>query len=303
MFQTEQEDESFDVRYERQDDNTQFPPAEITVVAFSPSETQLTWQPPKTTFGPSTEYLVKICDEFDLCNTGENVGSCTEYNASKASLKFGSTADTTYCVLVFTILRCGMDVTKSQPVVKQIKTPLFALPQVQNLHLVSVVDRAVTIKWDQPQTQFDYYCIDTAGGRKNRDQAATHTVRSCENSTVILPNKTQATRGDLPACVDVRFEVQIYRKGPPELMSLAATLEDVFIPGQEHFQRPLYKWVPWNGTTVPEDAVLGGEDESHPTYICRAKHKNDTIPGKLVPRYHKCYVSYDGFEHEYNRSE
>lgn len=383
------------------------PPGDITVVSSTPSETLIRWPPPENVFGAAAEYIVMICDKFDVCDGAENVRTCTEYNPSEALLKFKSAADTTYCVLVFAIVQCGTDVAKSLPAAKQIRTPIFALPEVRNLYVVSVADREVTLKWDKPQIEFDYYCIDTAAGREQQDQNATiRTVGSCENSTIIHPNQNQVTRRNFQACVNVTLTVRIYRKGPPELLSLPTTAHDVFIPGQdlgsprniivktqadgwavlqweppakvdgvlgkyivkicnsykacvptdemgncteyrtsssmlevkdtsaaycvlvtatskcgddvlesrpfakevimssaEHPPKSLFKWVAWSGSNVPDNAVLGGEDESHPTYICRARHKEDIIPGKLVPRYHKCYVSYDGFEHEYNKSE
>lgn len=50
---------------------------------------------------------------------------------------------------------------------------------------------------------------------------------------------------------------------------------------------------------VPSTAVLGGIDkDKNKMYVARAYHEGDWIPGKVIPKRKRGYVSHDGREHE-----
>ncbi|KAH7939743.1 hypothetical protein HPB52_016791 [Rhipicephalus sanguineus] len=110
---------------------------------------------------------------------------------------------------------------------------------------------------------------------------------------------TQVTCLQLKTCSNVNFRIRTHITGPPERISDGATLHDIFIPAEEHPKKSSYKWVAWRGSTVPENAVPGGED----TYVCRAIHDGKFTPGKLFTPHSKCYISYGGFEHGYDEYE
>ncbi|KAH6924353.1 hypothetical protein HPB50_016225 [Hyalomma asiaticum] len=209
------------------------PPTGITMVSLSHAETLLRWQAPAKLFGTLTGYSVQICDAFTHCDAHEDGHHCTEHNTTKPILKFESTADTAYCVFVFAIVRCGTDITSSSPAKKKIRTPLLAIPEVENLHLVSVLDKAVTLEWEKPRASFDYYRVDTTFAKDYHDKARIpKRVGSCDNGMIVPPDRNGVTCGYLEACTNVTFKVRTYRKGPPKLLSSGVILRDIFIPGQ-----------------------------------------------------------------------
>lgn len=275
------------------------PPGDITVVSSTPSETLIRWPPPENVFGAAAEYIVMICDKFDVCDGAENVRTCTEYNPSEALLKFKSAADTTYCVLVFAIVQCGTDVAKSLPAAKQIRTPIFDLGSPRNIIVKTQADGWAVLQWEPPAK------VDGVLGK--------YIVKICNSYKACVPTDEMGNCTEYrtsSSMLEVKDTSAAYcvlvtatSKCGDDVLESRPFAKEVIMSSAEHPPKSLFKWVAWSGSNVPDNAVLGGEDESHPTYICRARHKEDIIPGKLVPRYHKCYVSYDGFEHEYNKSE
>lgn len=210
------------------------PPTGITMVSLSHDETLLRWQSPAKLFGTLSGYSVQICDAFTHCDAHEDGHHCTEHNTTKPILKFESTADTAYCVFVFAIVRCGTDITSSSPAKKKIRTPLLAIPEVENLHLVSVLDKAVTLEWEKPRASFDYYRVDTTFAKDYQDKARIpKRVGSCDNGMIVPPDRNGVTCGYLEACTNVTFKVRTYRKGPPKLLSSGVILRNIFIPGQD----------------------------------------------------------------------
>ncbi|KAL1477871.1 hypothetical protein MTO96_035409 [Rhipicephalus appendiculatus] len=150
----------------------QVPPVGITMVSLSAYETLIRWEPPPKVFGFLTGYTVQTCHTFALCDADESVKGCTEHHTFEASLKIQTKADTPYCILVIAIVRCGMDTISSPPAAQEIRTPLVDLPDVQNLHLVSAGNHAMTVTWDRPQAEFDYYRIDVAAANKYTDTSS-----------------------------------------------------------------------------------------------------------------------------------
>lgn len=55
-------------------------------------------------------------------------------------------------------------------------------------------------------------------------------------------------------------------------------------------------WINAANGHVPGDAFKAGRDENGILYIGRAKHKNDLLPGKVVPAHSTVYVCYGGKE-------
>lgn len=56
-------------------------------------------------------------------------------------------------------------------------------------------------------------------------------------------------------------------------------------------------WVAASGGTVPEGALVGGEDNGNPLYVARAVHEDATIPGKLLADHGVAYIPWGGEEH------
>lgn len=56
-------------------------------------------------------------------------------------------------------------------------------------------------------------------------------------------------------------------------------------------------WVSASGGTVPEGALVGGEDNGNPLYVARAEHNDAVIPGKLLADHAVCYIAWGGEEH------
>ncbi|XP_037524814.2 uncharacterized protein LOC119401879 [Rhipicephalus sanguineus] len=202
------------------------------MVSLSASETLIRWGPPPKVSGFLTGYTIQTCHTFALCDADESVRGCIEHHTSEASLQIQTKADTPYCILVIAIARCGLDTISSPPAAQQIWTPLFALPDVENLRLVSAGNHAMTVTWDRPQAQFDYYrIIVTAGSESSDGSSGRYSVGSCGNGTIIHPDQNRVTCGYLEACSSVTFRMSTYRKGPTQLMSSDTSLQDILIPG------------------------------------------------------------------------
>ncbi|XP_075530892.1 uncharacterized protein LOC142563992 [Dermacentor variabilis] len=101
------------------------PPFGITMVSLSPSQAVLRWQPPPKVFGVLTGYTIEICDTFAQCDADENVAGCFEHHTSEAWLKFETTVDTPYCVLVIANMQCGVTIISSRAAAHEIRTALF----------------------------------------------------------------------------------------------------------------------------------------------------------------------------------
>lgn len=209
-------------------------PHSITMVSKTSHTTQILWGPPRGVDGILDVYNVKVCEKTTTCDEQENLTGCFESAVSHAWLEFNSTADTSYCVFVSATARCGENLLKGTRAAQEIRTPLFALPDVKNLNLVAADNHYVTLAWDQPQVNFDYYWLEVTGGNAlGNDSLEKHRPNSCSNGTIIRPEQTQVTCGPFDACSSVSVTVRTYSRGPPELTSMGITLNDLFIDGQE----------------------------------------------------------------------
>ncbi|KAL1434365.1 hypothetical protein MTO96_011985 [Rhipicephalus appendiculatus] len=64
--------------------------------------------------------------------------------------------------------------------------------------------------------------------------------------------------------------------------------------------KPLCHWVRCRGVHLPHNAVSGGTDlQGEETFVGRAAHDGDVLPGKVVPSRGVCYVAYGSCEHGY----
>ncbi|XP_077523939.1 natterin-4-like [Amblyomma americanum] len=59
-------------------------------------------------------------------------------------------------------------------------------------------------------------------------------------------------------------------------------------------------WRRCDGVNIPEHSVSGGKEGGTVTYVGRAEHEGQEIPGRVVPG-NGCYVSYEGGEHRYDK--
>ncbi|KAH6925879.1 hypothetical protein HPB50_011498 [Hyalomma asiaticum] len=208
-------------------------PKNITTLAISPSTTRLQWEAPSSLHGVLHSYRVEVCETSASCETKKNASECAVYETSDRWVDVNSTADTLYCVVVTALARCGRNVLSGLPATKEVRTPLFALPDVTNLSVAAVDDLYVTMTWDRPRFSFDYYWIDVAGVSDSKNGSLQkHTANACANGTIVRPEQTEVTCGPFDSCSSVDVTVRTYKKGPPELISTGATLRDVFIDGQ-----------------------------------------------------------------------
>ncbi|KAF6769494.1 hypothetical protein AHF37_12592 [Paragonimus kellicotti] len=51
-------------------------------------------------------------------------------------------------------------------------------------------------------------------------------------------------------------------------------------------------WIPAKDGYLPERAIEAGNG----VYVCRAKHNNEMIPGRLLPQNGRAYISHGGLE-------
>ncbi|XP_077492801.1 fibronectin-like [Amblyomma americanum] len=210
------------------------PPRNITYFGIAPSLTRLQWEPPEETSGSIGEYTVKLCENFTSCDLQESLSGCIERETPVTWLDFKSTMGTPYCVLVVATTKCAAGVLRSPVGTSEFRTPLFELPDVAHLRLVSTAENSFTATWKKPEVSFDYYRIqvsDDSGDRSGLSEP--HQNGSCATGTIIHPDQTQVTCSPLQPCTKASFTVRTYASGPPELTSLGVTLHDIFIPGQD----------------------------------------------------------------------
>ncbi|XP_077492202.1 tenascin-X-like [Amblyomma americanum] len=209
------------------------PPRSVGMFGLTPSLTSLQWQSPQKISGSTVEYTVNVCELFTSCDAQETLSGCIEHETSSTSLEFESTADKRYCVLVTATTLCGSVILRSRPEAALFRTPLFELPEVVNLTLVYAADSSFTVQWQRPEGRFDYYRIEVSDENKN---SSGHTqpqrMVSCASGTIIHPAQTKVTCTSLDACSTASFTVRTFTAGPPELLSLGATINNIFIPGQ-----------------------------------------------------------------------
>ncbi|XP_049274181.1 uncharacterized protein LOC119403194 [Rhipicephalus sanguineus] len=142
-------------------------PRNISMVAGSPSQTQLRWERPNKVAAVIESYSVKICRTFTTCGQAGNLGDCKEYETAQTSVAFDSIAGTPYCILVTANTRCGIDKIRSRPAVAELRTPIIVPPDVTNLHIVSVGTDSFTAAWERPKVSFDYYWIEVTGANNS----------------------------------------------------------------------------------------------------------------------------------------
>ncbi|XP_070384304.1 phosphatidylinositol phosphatase PTPRQ-like isoform X2 [Dermacentor albipictus] len=210
------------------------PPTNITMSPESPSRTRIHWDHPEKWSGIMASYNVKICSTFRSCDRAESLSDCTEYVTSETWTLFDSTQDTLYCVLVTVKTQCGVDEVSSRPLIAEIRTPLFGLPDATDLKLLSALENAVTVAWERPQARFDYYWLSIAGDEgEGRGSAEKERIGSCGNGTIIHPNQTRVTCSNLEACTKVSITLRVHRNGPPAITSPGVSLRGIFIPGED----------------------------------------------------------------------
>ncbi|KAL1414189.1 hypothetical protein MTO96_007668 [Rhipicephalus appendiculatus] len=206
----------------------------VTIAPESPSKTRLHWGRPEKQSGIIESYSVNICSTFGSCDPAEKLSDCIEQVTTNMWTVFDSKVDTSYCVLIAAKIRCGMDEIISRQVAAEVRTPLFDLPDVKDLRLLSAVDNAVTIAWKKPEARFDYYWVYIAVEEDDQQgYDGIGIVGSCGNGTIIHPDQTQLTCRHLKPCARVNITLRAQRNGPPERTSRGVCLQDIFIPGEE----------------------------------------------------------------------
>ncbi|XP_075529889.1 uncharacterized protein LOC142563224 [Dermacentor variabilis] len=107
----------------------------------------------------------------------------------------------------------------------------YAASGITNLRLLAAADRYITVGWDKPTANFDFYLLDVTCRSGNDSLKECHTG-SCGNGTIIPADQTQVTCGPFEACSRISVTVRTFSRGPPERTSVGTTLNDVFTPGQ-----------------------------------------------------------------------
>ncbi|KAL3201648.1 hypothetical protein MRX96_042897 [Rhipicephalus microplus] len=62
--------------------------------------------------------------------------------------------------------------------VTELRTPIFDLPEVTNLHIVSVGADFFTAAWEKPKVNFDYYWIEVTSANNSRPNISQDVVRT-----------------------------------------------------------------------------------------------------------------------------
>ncbi|KAL1418025.1 hypothetical protein MTO96_026305 [Rhipicephalus appendiculatus] len=104
------------------------------------------------------------------------------------------------------------------------------LPDVTNLHLVSVGSNYFTAAWAKPKVNFDYYWIEVIGVNSHDIGVRPGTVGLCVNGTIIHGDQTQVTCSHLQPCSKVTFNIRTHITGPPASTSHGVSLHDILIP-------------------------------------------------------------------------
>uniref|UniRef100_A0A224Z1H4 Fibronectin type-III domain-containing protein n=1 Tax=Rhipicephalus zambeziensis TaxID=60191 RepID=A0A224Z1H4_9ACAR len=104
------------------------------------------------------------------------------------------------------------------------------LPDVTNLHLVSVGSNYFTAAWAKPKVNFDYYWIEVIGVNSHDIGVRPGTVGLCVNGTIIHGDQTQVTCSHLQPCSKVTFNIRTHVTGPPASTSHGVSLHDILIP-------------------------------------------------------------------------
>ncbi|KAH7933331.1 hypothetical protein HPB49_011571 [Dermacentor silvarum] len=210
------------------------PPTNLTIFPESPSRTRLQWEQPEKVSGIMESYNLQICSTFESCDRAEGLSNCAEYLTTETWTAFDSSVDTSYCVLVTVKARCSFDEVSSRPLIAEIRTPLFDLPDATNLRLLSAAENCITVAWERPQARFDYYSLSIVDDEnEGHGDAQNELVGSCGNGTIIHPNQTWATCPNLEACTKVSITLRTHRNGPPERTSRGVSLQGIFIPGED----------------------------------------------------------------------
>jgi hypothetical protein len=92
-------------------------------------------------------------------------------------------------------------------------------------------------------------------------------------------------------------EVPVAEAEPAESNEVAATEEG---EPREKREVPSVDGVSWaEGTagSIPEGALVGGNDNGEDLYVIRVEHEGATIPGKLLPAHGVAYIPWGGEEH------
>ncbi|KAL1475239.1 hypothetical protein MTO96_037440, partial [Rhipicephalus appendiculatus] len=108
------------------------------------------------------------------------------------------------------------------------------LPDVTDFRLLYAVDNSITVSWQRPQARFDYYWVSIAeDDDKQPGSNKTSTTASCANGTIIHPDQNRVTCTNLEACSTVNMTIRVHRNGLKEHTSRGASLQGIFIPGED----------------------------------------------------------------------
>nr|XP_054934412.1 uncharacterized protein LOC129388286 [Dermacentor andersoni] len=207
-------------------------PNNLTILPITPSLSRLQWEPPINVSDILRGYTVRICDRYGTCDAEPDLDGCVEYSTLNNWLDFETTEQALYCVVVKASAWCSGHVLPGSPAQAEVMAPLFGLPDVVNLRLISARNRSFTVSWERPEVDFDYYRVEvTDSSGASNATVAPDLLGSCANGSIVGANQTRVTCDHVEDCTDVTFKIRGYTRGPPERTSSDVVLEGIVIPG------------------------------------------------------------------------
>ncbi|KAL1474320.1 hypothetical protein MTO96_038065, partial [Rhipicephalus appendiculatus] len=195
----------------------------LSLVSSADNSFTVTWKRPGGTFDYYVLYILNNNDDSQRNAERNFAGSCTNgtiIHRDKRKLTCERLETSSNVTIEVRTHSVGPPERTSRGVaLRDIFIPGETLPDVKILRLVSAGNHAMTVIWDPPQAQFDYYRIGVNAGNKHTEKSSgLHSVGSCENGTIIQPAQTGVTCRYLEACSTVTFTISTYSRGPPELL-------------------------------------------------------------------------------------
>ncbi|XP_075727609.1 fibronectin-like isoform X2 [Rhipicephalus microplus] len=206
------------------------PPRNVRIIPVSSTLTLLYWDYPDNVSSAIESYNVKICRTFRRCGPAENQSFCEEHVTAQTRLKFNSTADTPYCVLVSANKTCGIDKIRSQPAVAELRTPIFVA--VRNLTVSYVGDDNFTLTWQKPEGCVDNYTVMVTDNSDRSRGNASNGLVSCNKGGVITSSQTSVTCDQPVLCANATISVKPNVRGAANNTLSGETLSGVLLPGK-----------------------------------------------------------------------
>ncbi|KAL1414195.1 hypothetical protein MTO96_007674 [Rhipicephalus appendiculatus] len=209
----------------------------LKVENISATSFVVTWQPPKESI---EYYTVEVTDHGSghIGDGFQSIVSCSNgsvIDPRQTSLTCTkSDTCTSISVQVKTHTRGPPERESCGVALENVLLPGTAAVGITNLTLLAADNRYVTLTWDQPKGNFDFYLLDVTVRKWLMELILCESLIPdyVPNGTIIRAEETQVTCGPFDSCTGITVTVRTFSKGPPEHTSVGATLKDVFIGGR-----------------------------------------------------------------------